>query len=74
MDSYLFSRPYYCSFIDNIDISPYHWLKTVNNEVRGIWIDIQHHMYNKDNMIVQGYKIEKSLREVYKNNYNEDGE
>jgi len=68
MDTYLFSRPYESSIINNIDISPYKWLNIKNNEVSGIWIDIQQNIYNRDTFIIEGYKIEKVLRKIYKEN------
>lgn len=69
MDSYIFSRPYSYSFIDSIDMTPYKWLKTIDYQVYGICIDIQNAIYNKDALIIQGYKIEKALRVVYPHYY-----
>jgi hypothetical protein len=72
MDTYLFSRAYQSSVVNNIDIYPYNWFSTKSDEISGIWINIQDKIYNKDALILQGYRIEKVLRSMYYNNYTED--
>jgi hypothetical protein len=65
METYIFSSPYQCSCIYELNITPYQWLKNTYDEIYGIYIEVEYNSYNRDMIIVQGYKIEKALREEY---------